>query len=208
MAKSILSKINYNMKSLISTFGGDSEIVQAARDYLESRLDDKYLKRDKATNEIIGVVQSKDLTSKQLGRDKTVLSYIPSAKQLIKQEVDTYKEELKQKNKNDLTDEEKQILKSSSAKIMKDPKLETFFTNQAKKTAADLSDYDTITDEVYEVADNKEDLIEDAQYYMSWATGLLNDRNTMTMREWVIEARQLVTKYIEAVETERRNAES
>lgn len=170
---------NARMSNIKKTFGVDSEVYKMASDYIEERVDEKFIKRDTSGN-ITGIRQTKEaekLSENAFGRSDVFDEFLPTVSGLLK----AVKEE------NDI--------KGS----VKDNR--TVLINLAEVHAANLRSYDVTVDDIYDVRDDV-DALGDATM-VAEAQQLLDEREKTSA--WLSAARDLVARYDEAVQEARQN---
>ena len=192
--------INTRMKSLAKTFGTNSVIYKTARDYIESKVKDDYIKRNKS-GEVVGIRQVKTLPDQIFGRSDVFNEYIPAVQDIFSREIKAFKEEIAAGRQGPMTKEEEMLMKTGPRKAMQDPLLSKYVARKATLIAEDLADWDGTVDDVYQVSGNKENAI-NVEDLIAEADDLLDTR--VKTAEWVRAARDLVTRYTERVEYQRR----
>lgn len=194
-------KINYRLGTLIKTFGKDSQIAITAKDYILSKVDSNYIKYNKK-GEVVGVREVKDLPTELFGRSYVFDQYIPSAKDLLKRELKALKEEISEKAS--LKSDEKDFLKMKQSSALANKQIKQKLIQRANVVAEDLTDWDGLVDELYQVRDDVEGL-NDASF-ISAAQELLDTRAKTV--EWVRKTRELVRLYFETAEALEREREN
>lgn len=194
-------KINYRLNTLIKTFGKNSQIAITAKDYILSKANAQYIKYNKK-GEVVGVRDVKDLPVELFGRSYVFDQYIPSAKDLLKRELKALKEEISEKAS--LKSDEKDFLKMKQSSALANEQIRKRLIKRANVVAEDLTDWDGLVDELYQVLDNTEDLYESSTFIDN-AQDLLDTRAKTV--EWVRAARELVRAYFDAVDAQERENE-
>lgn len=180
MAKGIkISTANARMGNIIKTFGKSSEVYKTASDYIEERVDEKFIKRDKDNN-IVGIRQTKEseaIADNAFGRSTVFNEYLPTVSGLLK----AVKEE---NNIEGSVKENKKIL-----------------MNLAEIHSSTLRNYDTTVDDIYDVRDDVDALGDSTM--VAEAQKLLDTREKTSA--WLSAARDLVARYDIAVQEARQN---
>ena len=184
---------NYRMGAIIKEFGFNSEVYQMASEYLEERVDERFLKRNDV-GQITGIKQLKEKShidpatgekvvdeagtpsNNVFGRSSIFEEMMPSPQQLLSK--------MKEENK----------IKGS----IKDNK--KVLVNLANVYASTMRSYDTTVDDIYDVRDDV-DALGDAKF-VDEAQSLLDEREK-TM-DWIAKAKDLVRRYEEAAQKARQ----
>ena len=192
--------INTRMRSLAKTFGKDSIIYKTAQDYIESKVKNDFIKRNK-DGDVVGIRQVKTLPDQIFGRSDVFNEYVPAVQDIFSREIKAFKEEMAAGRQGPMTKEEEMLMKTGPRKAMQDPLLSKYVSRKATLIAEDLADWDGTVDDVYQVRDNTERAI-DLEDLIAEANDLLDTR--VKTADWVRAARDLVTRYTERVEYQRR----
>lgn len=203
--------INARMKAIASQFGTNSEVYKRAKHYLEANISDKYLKKDKVTDEVIGIRQTKEALKEanMFARPEALNEYVPSVKELILNEKNALLEDLN--NRRIFEQVDQRDIDKSYNKIMADPYLRNTLFKRVEQVYSDLNDQKGIVDEVYHVKNNDKGL-NDADYISGDFKGRANElvdqlqRGEGRDRDWMREARYLVDEYEEKCKEQDRQA--
>lgn len=184
---------NARMSAIIKEFGFGSEVYQMASEYLEERVDEKFLKRndvgqitgirqlkekshlDPATGEKV-VDQAGTPSDNVFGRSSVFDQMLPTVQGILKQ--------AKEENKVEGT-------------IKENKKMLVPLANALAET---MRSYDTTVDDIYDVRDDV-DALGDAKF-VDEAQSLLDEREK-TM-DWIAKAKDLVRRYEEAAQKARQ----
>ena len=192
-----ITTINRRLRNLYEdpNFGPQSEEYQLAKEYIQDRVKDDYLFTNKAG--VLQVRQTKEAKEDTaiLGKSNVLKEYVPTSKEMYSQAFDVWKE---QYDKADLVENPLKNVKKSEA--IKDPMVQRYLAGIVHEITANLSDYDSVVDNVYRVRDNDWNA-----EFAAEAQALLDDRSKS--RDWVSEARDLVRRFDEAEEAYIRELE-
>lgn len=176
---------NARMSSIINEFGIGSEVYQMASDYIEERVDEKFIKRNKA-GDIIGIRQTKEAKDKLgenvFGRSDIFNEYLPTTNSI-------YKKVMEEEGYSGTIKANKDVLR---------PLVEVY--------AHKMGSYDDTVLDVYDVRDNTDALDADvyaAHDFHGRAVALLKIREKTS--EWIDAARALVDEYEIEVQKERQS---
>lgn len=141
-------------RKLVKEFGHNSYIVQAAKKFIEYRIDKKHLvyekdKDGKSTGRLLGISQSKETKEAFKGHKWTSFNeWVPTKKDLYERELDTIKS----------VDVYGPTLIHEDTKykdVIKDPQIEAYLKSKAEYTSKLLRDNKDIIDNLYKAADDK-----------------------------------------------------
>lgn len=216
--KMMAGTANYRMGKLIETFGADSEVYKMASDYIEERVDEKYIKRAKESvydsngaviipkNSIIGIRQVKtkyvteEVDDPKYGKVVNIKAVEQGTPDSVFGRSDIFDTYLPSPQQLLNTVKEEFNIEGS----VKDNK--KHLINLAEVYAKKMRSYDTTVSDVYDVLNNV-DMLDVDQFE---ANGFKEDaEKLLSVREktsaWIEEAKKLADEYDMAVQLDRQS---